>query len=221
MSTTFSCPNCNKQLKAKPEHAGRRVKCSRCGEPLLVPRAPALASGPFGTGAAYVPGSAAAAAGGAWGPSGVEEKEEAPIAAKMTPPDNEIDMTPMVDVVFQLLIFFMITAAFAGQKAMQAPAPDPTETASQSRTIEEIEEDETFLVVRIEKDSSIWVEDVEAFDENDLIAKLRRRREGKDPPSRLLVYAHPDAKYEATILVLDSGQFTGFDDVRFAPAEDE
>jgi hypothetical protein len=44
--------------------------------------------------------------------------------------DPELDMTPMVDVVFQLLIFFMLTAAFALQKSLTLPKPaddQPTE----------------------------------------------------------------------------------------------
>ena len=37
--------------------------------------------------------------------------------------EAEMDMTPMVDIVFQLLIFFMITASFTMQKAMPVPKP--------------------------------------------------------------------------------------------------
>ena len=35
----------------------------------------------------------------------------------------EMDMTPMVDVTFLLLIFFMVTAAFAMQKSFHVPTP--------------------------------------------------------------------------------------------------
>ena len=39
--------------------------------------------------------------------------------------ESGLDMTPMVDVTFLLLIFFMITAAFSIQKSMQAEPPEP------------------------------------------------------------------------------------------------
>ena len=35
--------------------------------------------------------------------------------------EDELDMTPMVDIVFLLLIFFMVTASFTLQKSMQQP----------------------------------------------------------------------------------------------------
>ncbi|HUG70447.1 MAG TPA: biopolymer transporter ExbD [Pirellulaceae bacterium] len=38
---------------------------------------------------------------------------------------SESDMTPMVDVTFLLLIFFMVTAAFAMQRSMVVPKPGP------------------------------------------------------------------------------------------------
>jgi hypothetical protein len=33
----FHCPNCQKRLKAPPEHVGRRARCTRCGQAVLVP----------------------------------------------------------------------------------------------------------------------------------------------------------------------------------------
>ncbi|MEM9659397.1 MAG: biopolymer transporter ExbD, partial [Planctomycetota bacterium] len=46
--------------------------------------------------------------------------------------DDELDLTPMVDVTFLLLIFFMITAAFAVQKAISVP-PISDEESAQSQ----------------------------------------------------------------------------------------
>ena len=62
--------------------------------------------------------------------------------------DNEMDMTPMVDVTFLLLIFFMVTAAFSLQKSIEVPPPDQQESAQQARTIEELEEDDDFVMGR-------------------------------------------------------------------------
>ena len=52
---------------------------------------------------------------------------------------DDLDMTPMVDVTFLLLIFFMVTAAFSLQKSLEVPTPDQQENATESRTLEEIE----------------------------------------------------------------------------------
>lgn len=36
----FQCPNCGKQLRVKPELAGRTGKCTGCSEKIVVPAAP-------------------------------------------------------------------------------------------------------------------------------------------------------------------------------------
>ncbi|MDP5209428.1 biopolymer transporter ExbD [Microbulbifer sp. 2205BS26-8] len=40
----------------------------------------------------------------------------------------DIDLTPMLDVVFIMLIFFIVTASFVKEKALDVNVPDPNET---------------------------------------------------------------------------------------------
>ncbi|MCW8126491.1 ExbD/TolR family protein [Microbulbifer halophilus] len=40
----------------------------------------------------------------------------------------DIDLTPMLDVVFIMLIFFIVTASFVKEKALDVNVPDPDET---------------------------------------------------------------------------------------------
>ncbi len=47
-------------------------------------------------------------------------------------PEDELDMTPMVDVTFLLLIFFMVTASFTLQKSIKQP-PAQSECAKHQR----------------------------------------------------------------------------------------
>ena len=141
-------------------------------------------------------------------------------------PEDELDMTPMVDVTFLLLIFFMVTAAFALQKSIEIPPKREDESA---RTIEEIDEDEDQIVVRVDADNVFWVtspaqdEESEATSEQDLLAQLRaaRRAGGRSGPSKLLVMAHGDARHEYVVRALDSGTAVGMQDVRLATVEDE
>ncbi|MEN0109746.1 MAG: biopolymer transporter ExbD, partial [Planctomycetota bacterium] len=68
--------------------------------------------------------------------------------------EDDLDMTPMVDVTFLLLIFFMITAAFALQKAIAVP-PTSDEESTTAQTLDDLEENA--VVVRLDADNVYWV----------------------------------------------------------------
>jgi biopolymer transport protein ExbD len=138
-------------------------------------------------------------------------------------PDEEMDMTPMIDMTFLLLIFFIATASFALQKSIEMPSPDRTEAAAQQRTIEEIEEDDDYVIVRIDKDNTVWVNDSEAPSRHEVLAKLREARESGDGkgPSSLMVLANGDCLNETVVMVLDAGTAANFQSVRLADADED
>ncbi len=138
---------------------------------------------------------------------------------------DELDMTPMVDVTFLLLIFFMVTAAFSLQKSIEIPAPDP-EQAEQARTIQQIEDDTDYVVVQVDQDNTIWVGESEAPSEQDLLVKLRAARfAGGGPrhggPSKLLVLADTGCRHETVVRVLDAGNAVGFESLRLATVDED
>ena len=50
------------------------------------------------------------------------EDDDEPYVRKKNPePDTEIDITPMIDVTFQLLIFFMVTSTMQGNPPAEIP----------------------------------------------------------------------------------------------------
>ncbi|MBN2473033.1 MAG: biopolymer transporter ExbD [Pirellulales bacterium] len=131
-------------------------------------------------------------------------------------------MTPMVDVTFLLLIFFMVTAAFSLQKSIEVPPPDQQQSA-RARTIEELEEDDDFVIVEIRSDNSVFFPDgSEAPSEQEVLVKLREER-GRDVaagPSSLLVLAYGDCRHETVVMVLDAGNAVGMEDVRLATVDE-
>ena len=51
-----------------------------------------------------------------------EDDDDAPyVRNRKTEPDSEIDITPMIDVTFQLLIFFMVTSTMQGNPPAEVP----------------------------------------------------------------------------------------------------
>jgi biopolymer transport protein ExbD len=137
--------------------------------------------------------------------------------------EDDLDMTPMVDIVFQLIIFFMVTASFSLQKSLEVPPMEEEETA-EPRPLEDFEEDPQTVIVRIDGDNIFWVaapgwtEEREAPSVQDLMVNLRAARNVSSgtPPNKLLVMASPDAIHEKVISAIDGGAEVGMDQVQLA-----
>ena len=147
-------------------------------------------------------------------------------AQKMT----EADMTPMVDVTFLLLIFFMVSAAFSQQKSFQIPTPQEERPSTQVKTLDDFEDDPEFVVVRIDENStfyvssSSWDEEREAPSEQDLLVRLSDARTvdvNEVIPTRLLVIANGNAVHERVVMAMDAGTAVGMEDVRLVTVEDD
>ncbi len=124
-----------------------------------------------------------------------------------------MDMTPMVDVVFLLLIFFMITAAFGMQKSLSVPDPESDQSAQQAAMPEEKAEED--IVINITGDDQVFVEGEVATTQQELYAKLRDRQyqHSQHPTRNLLVVAESEATHETVVRVLDAAAGVGMDSV--------
>ena len=133
--------------------------------------------------------------------------------------DDGLDMTPMVDVTFLLLIFFMVTAAFSLQMSLEIPPPDPDEAAEMQQQ-EEINTDDS-IIIQISKDNTLWVDDREAPSEQDLLIKLREALQGDHRPSTLIVMADRECRHEVVVQALDAGNAEGMEDIRLAYIDED
>lgn len=141
--------------------------------------------------------------------------------------ESEMDMTPMVDVTFLLLIFFMVTASFSMQKTIEQP-PQRDDQPSTNVTLEDFEDDPDFVTVLVDEFNTFRVItnewDEEAPSEQELIIKLRRAREGDSQgnvPSKLLVTAHGDAHHGKVVTAMDAGTDVGIEQIQVVMTEDE
>jgi biopolymer transport protein ExbD len=198
----FACTNCSKSLQIADEFGGRKVKCPKCGIRLVVPQSVA----------AHVAPPAAAAHD--------DEYETAKFARPHEEEGEMIDMTAMVDIVFLLLIFFLVTSVQSIQASLEMPTPDPEQSSSQGRvTMESLETNDDYIVVRIDRDNTVWVNESEAPSRQETILKLRDAKE--EGGSSMVVMASGDCKHETVVMVLDSGAAAGIDDVRLANLGDD
>ncbi len=114
--------------------------------------------------------------------------------------DAEMDMTPMIDVVFQLLIFFMITAAFVVQKTLDLPQRKTDGKPPAPTTMSRLKED--FLVVSIRPGPAITVnEQPVALDS--LAGALRHAARGRDTVEMVLD-VDDQVEHETVVQALDA-----------------
>ena len=216
MAHTFLCPSCQAQHSV-PEHLiGRRVRCSQCGQASVVPE-------PKERRQTVREAETTAASDATAAP---EEEESLVSTKRWQPTEAEMDMTPMCDVTFQLLIFFMVTAAFAMQKSIEIPKPKQ-DAPSAVVVARDPEEDPTFVTVYVDEFNTYRVVtpdwDVEAPSEQELLRKLREARtsgSGGMVPTKLLVKAHGDSLHEKVVAALDAGTEVGMEQVQLMTIEE-
>ena len=141
-------------------------------------------------------------------------------------PRDEMDMTPMVDVTFLLLIFFMVTAAFQLQKSLEIPAPDDSRPSTVVKSIPDYEDNPEYIVVRVDAHNTFHViaeESKEAPSEQELIVQLQdAKAHGIDNviPNRLLVVADGEALHERVVMALDAGARIKMEEVKLVTVEE-
>ena len=144
--------------------------------------------------------------------------------------EAEMDMTPMVDVTFLLLIFFMVTASFTMQKSLNVPKPESNEASTQARTIQDFQDNPDYVVVRVDGFNTFHVtaaafeDEVEAPSEQELLVKLRQAKQGDargNVPSKMLVLASGEAQYERVVMAIDAGNDIGMEEVQLVNFDDE
>ena len=143
--------------------------------------------------------------------------------------EAEMDMTPMVDVTFQLLIFFMLTASFVMQRSLEVPKPEKKDTTA-GQTVEEVAELDDVVTVRIDENGTYFMsaaavgEEIEIPSEQELIVRLRQSRQPDAQgrvPNRLLVQSHGDALHRRVVSALDAGNEVGMEKVQLVTTDDD
>jgi len=123
-------------------------------------------------------------------------------------PKDDMDMTPMVDVTFLLLIFFMITASFTTEKAIQQKASSE-KASSQTPPDDEnvpikilIDEFNAYTVIFPDGGES------EATSKQELISilKIAELDGSNEDASSMVIEAHEDSIHATVVGALDAGR---------------
>ncbi len=221
MAIQLACSQCGQTLKVDDRFGGAKIRCPKCRG---ITVAPVAGQGPSATVAETPKPSGAAKTRRSKSELLDTFEEIEPVDFKRRErEETEMDMTPMVDVVFLLLIFFMVTAAFSQQKALEIPKPSDDSAVSDAVVVDP---EEGNIIVRIERDNAMWVGDSEAHSEQDLLVKLREAREGvpgsdSPPINSVLVNANEEALHEIVVMVLDACNDVNMEKIRLCTVSDD
>ena len=152
-----------------------------------------------------------------------EEDQEIDFAAGKKLHEDDLDMTPMVDVVFLLLIFFMVTASFTMRKSFEQ-AHSKTEDPS-TNVVDPVEDTEDFVEVIIDQTNTFYIrtrdtEEIEAPSDREMRDTLRDAKEIAGA-QRLIIRAHVDALHSKVVKVLDMGNRVGMEKIETIVTDEE
>lgn len=118
---------------------------------------------------------------------------------------EEINLTPMLDVVFIMLIFFIVTATFIKEAGIQVDRPD-TVTA-------EFQEDASILIA-ISSTDEIWIDRKER--EPRAVRGVIERLHSENPKGSIVIQADEDSTHEMLVIILEAAKAAGVKNVAIA-----
>jgi biopolymer transport protein ExbD len=122
--------------------------------------------------------------------------------------ESEINITPMLDVVFIMLIFFIVTASFVKEAGIDVNRPD-AETA--------VRQERANILIAISENNEIWI-DQRMVDPRALRANIERLR-AENPEGSVVIQADKKSVTETLVTVMDAARQAGVYNVAIAAQE--
>ena len=115
------------------------------------------------------------------------------------------DLTPMLDVVFILLIFFIVTSTFIKETGIEINRPD-TQTAEMKKTVS--------LLVAVGADNSIWIDKKQVDIRN--VRPMMEKLHAENPKGGLVIQADSASKVENVLAIMESARAIGIIQIAIA-----
>jgi biopolymer transport protein ExbD len=115
---------------------------------------------------------------------------------------GEIDLTPMLDVVFILLIFFIVTSVFVTEAGIDVSKPEAS-------TVEDTSGD--LILIAVGPSGDIWI-DGDQIDPRFIRSRFELRL-ADAPNSAIIIQADQNANNEQVMLILEAAREANIEDV--------
>jgi len=119
--------------------------------------------------------------------------------------DTEVNLTPMLDVVFIMLIFFIVTASFVKEAGIDVSRPDAATAERKERGN---------ILVAISETGQIWI-DKRHVDIRAVRANIERMA-AENPQGGVVIQADENSKNGILVEVMDAARLAGVEQVSIA-----
>ncbi len=119
--------------------------------------------------------------------------------------EADIDITPMLDVVFIMLIFFIVTATFVKEAGIDVNRPDAA-TA--------VQKEKANILIAIGPNNDIWI-DKRMIDIRSVRPNIERLH-AENPQGSVVIQADKESKTDTLIQVMDAARQAGVYNVAIA-----
>ncbi len=119
--------------------------------------------------------------------------------------DNEINLTPMLDVVFIMLIFFIVTASFIKEAGIDVRRPDAPTADRQ---------DDAAILIAISAEDEIWIDRKETDARS--VRSMIERLHAENPKGSIVIQADEESTNETLVAVLEAAKQAGVSAVAIA-----
>ena len=119
--------------------------------------------------------------------------------------ESEINLTPMLDVVFIMLIFFIVTATFIKEAGIQVERPDTVTADTQ---------DDAAILIAISATDEIWI-DRQKRDPRQ-VRTIIERLHAENPKGGIVIQADEESTNEMLVVVMEAAKGAGVTNVAIA-----
>ena len=119
--------------------------------------------------------------------------------------ESSIDLTPMLDVVFIMLIFFIVTATFVKEPGIEVNRPEASTATKQERAN---------ILVAIDRNGEIWINRRRV--EVDALRPNIERLHAENPQGTVVIQADQEAQTKQLVAVMDAAREAGVYEISIA-----
>ncbi|KGM07307.1 Biopolymer transport protein ExbD/TolR [Methylophaga thiooxydans] len=117
--------------------------------------------------------------------------------------DPDVNLTPMIDVVFLLLLFFMVSTSFIRESSLKVNLPEATGEAM-------VEQDKPVDIV-IQADGQFLVnEESLPVVSREILTTVLKRVVGERDDPHIIISADANAEYQHIVTAMDTAQQLGY-----------